>query len=127
MPKGTPITEDSYNVIKYLQNQSKNNKEIASVMGLSECSVSRIAETVNFADYTEKKGMRLQKKNKQMRANKKQTQVEMADLIPAEQPESTHESLNRDMLKAILQSMQVLAANQSIIASKLDALIQKWE
>lgn len=123
MPKGIPITEDSYNVIKYLQNQSKNNKEIASVMGISECSVSRIVDTVNFADYTEKKGARLQKKNELMQT-KKQTQIDMDDLIPAEQ---LHESLNRDMFKAILQSMQTLAANQALIVSKLDELIKKWE
>ena len=128
MPKGTPITQEDYNIIKYLQSRAKTSSQIAESTGFSESAISRIVRTVDFADFTEKRNKRSQRVNASRAQAKAQAeQVNIAELIPEEQPDVPviHEGPNRDMLKAIIGTVAQLVIRQDAIIGKLDELIKK--
>lgn len=115
MPMGKGLTKNEFDGIKYMLNQGMKINDIAEISGYCGRTVYRVRDSKDYDEYSSMRdGLNTKRRENERREN-------------AIEQNAQHESLNRDMLKAILESMQILAANQSIIASKLDALIQQWK
>lgn len=121
MNKRKKVTQSDYDAVKTLAQHGISLKEIGSLSHLGQTTIWKIRNSADYAEFQAKNTQDWRKRqSRRAEQTTHQIKADTQDPVP-------HESLNRDMLKAINQSIQVLAENQSIIISKMDELIKKWE